>query len=144
MATRGSVAPRSGGVKPSRRSEGNTPAPVKKAAKRTAEPARKPAARTATPRTGPAQRTAGARTRSAPRKAPSRSSAARRSPRPRRTGPGLPVRILRAIWRGLWKVTITTVSLLAKGLGAAARVIGHGARDLDPAHRRDGAGLGAI
>src|SRR3954451_2793140 len=142
MATRGSVAPRSGGGKPSSK----TPAPHKgkTAAKRTAEPARKPVARKAATRSGPAQRTPPCRTRSAPRKAPARGPAKRRSPRPRRTGPGLPVRILRALWRGLWKVTTATVTLLAKGVGAAARVIGHGARDLDPAHRRDGAGLGAI
>lgn len=37
---------------------------------------------------------------------------------------------LAAVWRGL-----------AKGLGSIARGIGHGARDLDPALRRDGAGL---
>ena len=30
---------------------------------------------------------------------------------------------------------------LAHGLGALARTVGHGARDLDPEHRRDGAGL---
>jgi S-DNA-T family DNA segregation ATPase FtsK/SpoIIIE len=34
--------------------------------------------------------------------------------------------------------------LLARGVGSAVRVLGHGARDLDPAHRRDGAGLAAV
>src|SRR4051812_1586778 len=34
--------------------------------------------------------------------------------------------------------------LLAHGVGAVARHLGGGARDLDPAHRRDGLGLAAI
>ncbi|WP_415145632.1 DNA translocase FtsK [Nocardioides sp.] len=33
---------------------------------------------------------------------------------------------------------------IARGVGAVARAIGHGARDLDPAHRRDGLGLFVI
>jgi S-DNA-T family DNA segregation ATPase FtsK/SpoIIIE len=42
-------------------------------------------------------------------------------------------RTLRAIWLGL-----------AHLLGAAARALGRGARDLDPAHRRDGLGLALV
>ena len=38
-----------------------------------------------------------------------------------------------AVWNGL-----------ARGLGAVVRGIGHGARDLDPALRRDGIGLALI
>ncbi len=38
---------------------------------------------------------------------------------------------------GLWL-------LLAGGIGSAARAIGKGARDLDPAHRRDGLGLAVL
>jgi len=38
---------------------------------------------------------------------------------------------------GIW-------SLLAHAVGAATRTVGAGARDLDPAHRRDGAGLAAV
>ncbi len=48
--------------------------------------------------------------------------------------------VLRALFRaaqGLW-------ALLAHAVGAAVRTLGAGARDLDPAHRRDGAGLAAI
>ncbi|MDX6229615.1 MAG: segregation ATPase FtsK/SpoIIIE, family, partial [Frankiales bacterium] len=153
MATRGSVAPRSGGGKPSGRQPASgrsgTPPPAKgntpKTPKRTAQPGRKPAARSAAP----------TRTRATPRTAAARGSANRRSPRPRRTGPGLPVRILRALWRLVWRATIALVVLLARGAGAAyrllaravgsaVRVLGHGARDLDPAHRRDGAGLAAV
>ncbi len=43
------------------------------------------------------------------------------------------VRAIRALW-----------SILARALGSSARTVGVSARDLDPAHRRDGAGLGAI
>jgi DNA segregation ATPase FtsK/SpoIIIE, S-DNA-T family len=42
----------------------------------------------------------------------------------------LPVRALRAVWMGL-----------AHLVGGSARRVGQGARDLDPAHRRDGLGL---
>ena len=42
-------------------------------------------------------------------------------------------RFLRAVWLGIAHV-----------LGAAARFIGRGARDLDPAHRRDGLGLALV
>jgi S-DNA-T family DNA segregation ATPase FtsK/SpoIIIE len=52
----------------------------------------------------------------------------------------LPVRLLRAFGRllaGLWM-------LLAHGVGAVARHLGGGARDLEPAQRRDGRGLAAL
>jgi S-DNA-T family DNA segregation ATPase FtsK/SpoIIIE len=55
----------------------------------------------------------------------------------------LPVRILRAVWRLFWRATTALLGLLARGVGGAVRLLGHGARDLDPAHRRDGAGLAA-
>jgi S-DNA-T family DNA segregation ATPase FtsK/SpoIIIE len=88
---------------------------------------RKPAARKPAPR------------RAASRKpAPARKPAARR--RPVRRGPGIPTRVVRAFGRalvGLWM-------LVAHGVGAMARSVGGGARDLDPAHRRDGAGLACL
>ena len=62
---------------------------------------------------------AGART-SAPR------GSARKPAEPPR--PALPLRIVRGIWMGG-----------AHLVGGTARKMGHGARDLDPAHRRDGA-----
>ena len=49
-------------------------------------------------------------------------------PAPRR--PALPVRMVRGVWMGCAHV-----------VGGTARRIGHGARDLDPAHRRDGIGF---
>ena len=74
-----------------------------------------------------------------PRRSTSRSRSTRPSSRPARRPlrPG-PVarfaagvgRMIRALWFGL-----------AHLLGASARAIGRGARDLDPAHRRDGLGL---
>jgi S-DNA-T family DNA segregation ATPase FtsK/SpoIIIE len=45
-----------------------------------------------------------------------------------------------ALGRGLIKLWIGIAHLL----GGMVRGIGHGARDLDPAHRRDGAGLTLI
>lgn len=57
-----------------------------------------------------------------------------------RTGPGPIARLFGAIFRGLAAVWLG----LAHGVGALARGIGRGARDLDPAHRRDGAGLFVI
>src|SRR5215218_9040841 len=47
-----------------------------------------------------------------------------------RSGPPLAVRAVRGLWMGA-----------AHLAGGAARRIGHNARDLDPAHRRDGIGL---
>ena len=55
----------------------------------------------------------------------SRGSAKTPPPPPR---PALPIRIVRGIWMGCAHV-----------VGGAARRVGHGARDLDPALRRDGA-----
>ncbi|WP_298133429.1 DNA translocase FtsK 4TM domain-containing protein, partial [Micropruina sp.] len=68
------------------------------------------------------------------KKPPARSSSRGRSKPKQRSGffPALG-RGIAAIWNGL-----------ARGAGALARGIGHGARDLDPALRRDGAGLALI
>ncbi|MGN8246365.1 DNA translocase FtsK 4TM domain-containing protein [Cellulomonas soli] len=85
----------------------------------------------ATRTSSPASRTrtsAGAGTRGtggAARGASSRG-AARKPPEPPRRA--LPVRMVRGLWMGG-----------AHLIGGTARRMGHGARDLDPAHRRDGA-----
>jgi DNA segregation ATPase FtsK/SpoIIIE, S-DNA-T family len=68
--------------------------------------------------------------RPASRKPGSRKPAARKA---RRVGPPLPVRLLRGLWLGI-----------AHLVGALARRIGSSARDLDPAHRRDGIGLALL
>ena len=76
------------------------------------------------------------------RKAPARKPATSRKPaakRPPKKAP-LSARILRAIARalaGIW-------TLAAHAVGAVARTFGSGARDLDPAHRRDCPGLAAL
>ncbi len=104
-----------------------------------ARPAGRSAARTIDlddpPRPAPRSRAAAART---PARPPARRKpAARKKPPPKKPASA---RVLRALARavaGLW-------ILLAHALGATVRTLGHGARDLDPAHRRDGAGLGAL
>ena len=81
--------------------------------------------------------------RPAPKKRSSgspRSRAAKPAPARRPVAPGPVPRFLAAVGRlvrGLWLG-------LAHILGAAARALGRGARDLDPAHRRDGLGLALV
>jgi S-DNA-T family DNA segregation ATPase FtsK/SpoIIIE len=75
--------------------------------------------------------------RNGARKPAARKTTARRAPAKK---PPASARLLRALARavaGIW-------ALVAKALGGSVRAVGHGARDLDPAHRRDGAGLGAL
>jgi DNA segregation ATPase FtsK/SpoIIIE, S-DNA-T family len=72
--------------------------------------------------------------RPAPRKPPARTPAARRrAPR----SPGVGTVVVRGIGRGLRAVWLGIAHLV----GGLARRIGTSARDLDPAHRRDGIGL---
>ena len=74
----------------------------------------------------------------APAKKPTgRSTSSRPAPRAVRNGPGPVARFFQALARGLVAVWLG----LAHGIGALARSIGRGARDLDPEQRRDGAGL---
>src|SRR4051812_27577235 len=103
------------------------------------------ATRTATrpaPRSRPAPRRSashGSRPASG-RRGGSVSSRQRRPAARRRRGPGLPIRLGRALFRliaGIW-------ILLARLAGTAARAVGSGARDIDATHRRDGVGLAAL
>ncbi|MGC3000507.1 cell division protein FtsK, partial [Streptomyces sp. G35A] len=88
--------------------------PAKKAAASAKAPARKAAAKKV-----PAKR------------APARKAAARKpAPRPAPSPTGGLYRLVRALWLGL-----------AHAVGAVFRGIGHGARNLDPAHRKDGLAL---
>jgi len=57
-----------------------------------------------------------------------------------RNGPGPIARVFGLLLRGATQVWLG----LAHGVGAMARGIGHTARDLDPAHRRDGIGLSIL
>ena len=61
----------------------------------------------------------------------------RPAPRAVRNGTGPIARVFLALGRGIAAVWLG----IAHALGATARSIGHTARDLDPEHRRDGAGL---
>ncbi|MCX6397745.1 MAG: DNA translocase FtsK 4TM domain-containing protein [Propionibacteriales bacterium] len=75
------------------------------------------------------------------RKPAARKSAAskkkRPAPRAVRNGPGPVSRTFSALGRGTGAVWLG----VAGGIGSGARTIGQGARDIDPEHRRDGAGL---
>jgi S-DNA-T family DNA segregation ATPase FtsK/SpoIIIE len=87
-------------------------------------------------RSGPASRAAGAK-KTSPRKPSARTTRART---PVRRGPHPVVAFVTAIGRGLGAVWM----LFARGLGGLARAMGRQAataRELEPEHRRDGAGL---
>jgi S-DNA-T family DNA segregation ATPase FtsK/SpoIIIE len=72
---------------------------------------------------------------------PARGGAARKTQRPApravRNGRGPVASLFLALFKGVAAVWLA----VAHGIGTLARGIGHGARDLDPEHRRDGAGL---
>jgi S-DNA-T family DNA segregation ATPase FtsK/SpoIIIE len=80
-----------------------------------------------------------AQKKAAPKRPATKKSAASRRPAPRavRNGPGPILRLFTGILRGLLAVWLG----LAGALGAGARRIGHGARELEPEHKRDGAAL---
>src|SRR5215207_234758 len=96
------------------------------------------ATRTSSP---PRKRPSGsqARKKSAKRKPQARKPAARK-PSARRTGPGP----ISAVFSALARATATVWLGVAGVVGAIARSIGHSAKDLDPAQRRDGAGFGVL
>ncbi|GAA2387706.1 DNA translocase FtsK [Streptomyces viridochromogenes] len=90
-----------------------------------------PAKKAAAPAKAPAKKAAA---RKAPaKKAPAKKAAARRAappPKPAPSPTGGVYRFVRAIWLGL-----------AHAVGAVFRGIGQGAKNLDPAHRKDGVAL---
>src|SRR6476659_3110459 len=79
------------------------------------------------------------RTRSAGSTTKRSTSSTARQPAPRavRNGRGPVAGLFFALFRGVAALWLA----VAHGIGTLARSIGHGARDLDPEHRRDGAGL---
>ncbi|MEU1406758.1 DNA translocase FtsK [Streptomyces sp. NPDC005728] len=89
--------------------------PAKKAAAPSKAPARKAAAKKAPAKKAPAK------------KAPAKKAA---PPKPAPSPTGGVYRLVRALWLGL-----------AHTVGAVFRGIGHGAKNLDPAHRKDGIAL---
>ena len=81
--------------------------------------------------------------KSSKRPSTSRSSSRstkRPAPRAVRSGTGPVARLVQALLRGLAVVWLG----IAHALGAGARGIGRSARDLEPEHRRDGAGLALV
>ncbi|GAA2563781.1 DNA translocase FtsK [Streptomyces lienomycini] len=90
---------------------------------------KQPAKKAAAPAKGPAKKAAA---KKAPaKKAPARKAAAKKpAPQPAPNPTGGVYRLARALWLGL-----------AHGVGAVFRGIGQGARNLDPAHRKDGVAL---
>ncbi|WP_248581297.1 DNA translocase FtsK [Nocardioides sp. InS609-2] len=77
------------------------------------------------------------RSRSTSSRGASKRPARRPAPRAVRNGPGPVSRGFTSLGRA-----VATIWLgVAHAIGSVARSIGHGARDLDPAHRRDGVGL---
>ena len=95
------------------------------------------------PATAPTKRSSGRAPpeAGASKRRPAKSRARARSAPPRaravRTGPGPIARVFLVLGRGVAAVWLG----IAHAVGATARSIGHTARDLEPEHRRDGAGL---
>ncbi|MBU6535410.1 DNA translocase FtsK [Streptomyces sp. NPDC057245] len=90
---------------------------------------KQPAKKAAAPAKGPAKKAAA---KKAPaKKAPAKKAAAKKpAPKPAPNPTGGVYRVVRALWLGL-----------AHGVGAVFRGIGQGAKNLDPAHRKDGVAL---
>ncbi|MBA2768590.1 MAG: DNA translocase FtsK, partial [Sporichthyaceae bacterium] len=101
-----------------------------------------------TPKAGPARGSSGSSSGTRSRRTPSGSTAIRKpgrgtarsgrpAPRAVRSGAGPVLRFFSMVGRGLAAVWLG----VAHAVGALARRVGRTARDLDPAHRRDGVGL---
>ena len=86
---------------------------------------KQPAKKAAAPAKGPAKKAVA-------RKAPAKKAAAKKAapPKPAPSPTGGVLRLIRAVWLGL-----------AHAVGAVFRGIGQGAKNLDPAHRKDGVAL---
>ncbi|MER6807323.1 MULTISPECIES: DNA translocase FtsK [Streptomyces] len=98
--------------------------PAKKAAASAKAPAKKAAARKVPPKKAPAKKAPA-------KKAPAKKAAAKKpAPKPAPSPTGGVYRLVRALWLGL-----------AHAVGAVFRGVGQGARNLDPAHRKDGLAL---
>ncbi|MEU5045671.1 DNA translocase FtsK [Streptomyces griseorubiginosus] len=91
---------------------------------------KQPAKKAAAPAKGPAKKAAAKRAPA--KKAPARKAPAKKAapPRPAPSPTGGVLRLVRALWLGL-----------AHAVGAVFRGIGQGAKNLDPAHRKDGVAL---
>src|SRR3954468_1255418 len=86
---------------------------------------------------GSRSRSSGGQSRSRKPASKGGSTSSRPSPRAVRSGTGPIARLSRAVGRALSALWLGVAHLL----GAGVRKVGHTARELDPEHRRDGAGL---
>src|SRR4051794_14716438 len=86
---------------------------------------------------GSTSRSSGSQSRSRKSASKGGSTSSRPSPRAVRSGTGPIARLSRAVGRALSALWLGVAHLL----GAGVRKVGHTARELDPEHRRDGAGL---
>src|SRR4051794_38405207 len=86
---------------------------------------------------GSTSRSSGSQSRSRKPASKGGSTSSRPSPRAVRSGTGPIARLSRAVGRALSALWLGVAHLL----GAGVRKVGHTARELDPEHRRDGAGL---
>lgn len=91
---------------------------------------KQPAKKAAAPAKGPARKAAAKKTPA--KKAPAKKAAAKKAapPKPAPSPTGGVYRLVRAVWLGV-----------AHTVGAVFRGIGQGAKNLDPAHRKDGVAL---
>lgn len=107
----------------------STAGPSKQRAGRTAGAAKKTAAKKA-PAKPPAKKTAAAKKAPAKKAPAKRAPAKKAAPKPAPSPTGGVYRLVRACWLGL-----------AHAIGAVFRGMGRGAKNLDPAHRKDGLAL---
>ncbi|MFI6325880.1 DNA translocase FtsK 4TM domain-containing protein [Nonomuraea sp. NPDC050556] len=91
---------------------------------------------------GPAKRSASSR--STPAKRTPASSGRSRAKSSSRKPPATHQDPISWVFTMIGKLVVGLWMLLANGLGAAARALGNQARELDPAHRRDGVGLAVL
>ncbi len=102
-------------------------------ASRSSAAKKQPAKKAAAPAKAPAKKAAAkkAPAKKAPAKAPAKKAAAKKAaPKPAPNPTGGVYRLVRALWLGL-----------AHAVGAVLRGVGRGAKNLDPAHRKDGTAL---
>ena len=102
---------------------------------------------TSTRVTSPRAQGAGAK-RAPAKRAPAKRAPAKRAPAKRPTGrsrsPGLLTQLISVVTvviTGVGRLLLGLLRLLAGAIGSLSRAAGSSARDLDPAHRRDGLGL---
>ncbi len=100
-------------------------------------PARKSGQGGSTSRSRPTGSKSGRKPAASTRKKGGRSTASRPAPRAVRNGPGPIARVFLALAR----VLVTAWLGLAHAVGGGVRRVGHTASELEPEHRRDGAGL---